>query len=80
MTSFVNVCDVKRTEKCYACLKIVNNKMKMSMTCLSSHQCLGSPVVRKKEFLEGINLYRQEQNYIFYLFDKTWYFPAKHVI
>ena len=28
MTSFVNVCDVKSTEKRYACLKIVNNKTK----------------------------------------------------
>ena len=57
------------------------------MTCVSSHRCLGSPVVRKKEFrlkrsisLEEINLSRQKQNYRFYLFDKSWYFPAKHVI
>ena len=87
MTSFVNVCDVKSAEKLYACLKIVNNKTKMSMTCISSHRCLGSPVVRKKEFrlkrfisLEEINLSRQKQNYGFYLCDKSWYFPAKHVI
>ena len=87
MTSFVNVCDVKSAEKLYACLKIVNNKTKMNMTCVSSHRCLGSPVVRKKEFrlkrfisLEEINLSRQKQNYRFYLFDKSWYFPAKHVI
>ena len=64
----------------------------MNMTCVSSHRCLGSPVVRKKEFrlkrdlfplfisLEEINLSRQKQNYGFYLFDKSWYFPAKHVI
>ena len=81
MTSFVNVCDVKSAEKRYACLKIVN------MTCVSSHRCLGSPVVRKKEFRlkgftsrEEINLSRQKQNYRFYLFDKSWHFPAKHVI
>ena len=43
----------------------------------------------KKEFrlkgfisLEEINLSRQKtkQNYGFYLFDKSWYLPAKHVI
>ena len=87
MTSFVNVCDVKSAEKRYACLKIVNNKTKLNMTCVSSHRCLMSPVVRKKEFrlkgfisLEEINLSRQKQNYRFYLFDKSWYFPYKHVI
>ena len=87
MTSFVNVCDVKSAEKHYACFKIVNNKKKMNMTCVSSHRCLGSLVVRKKESrlkgfisLEEINLSRQKQNYRFYLFDKSWYFPAKHVI
>ena len=49
--SFVNVCDVKSAEKRYACLKIIlNNKTKMNMTCVSSHRCFGSPVVRKKEF------------------------------
>ena len=48
MTSFVNVCDVKSAEKRYACLKIVNNKTKMNKTCVSSHRCLGSPVVREK--------------------------------
>ena len=85
MTSCVNVCDVKSAEKRYDCLNFVNNKTKM--TCVSSHRCLGSPVVRKKEFrlkgfisLEEINLSRQKQNYRFYLFDKSWYFPAKHVI
>ena len=63
MTSFVNVCDVKSAEKRNAYLKIVNNKTKMNKTCVSSHRCLGSPVVRKKEFrlkgfisLEEINL------------------------
>ena len=57
------------------------------MTCVSSHRCLGLPVVRKKEFpikgfisLEEINLSRQKQNYRFDLFDKSWYLPAKHVI
>ena len=64
MTSFVNVCDVKSAEKRYACLKIVNNKTKMNKTCVSSHRCLESPVVRKKEFrlisLEEINLSRQK--------------------
>ena len=30
--------------------------------------------------LEEINLSRQKQNYRFYLFDKSWYFPFKHVI
>ena len=70
MTSFVTVCDVKKAEKCNACLKIVNNKTKMNMTCVSSHRCLGSFVVRKKEFrlkgfipLEEINLSGQKQNY-----------------
>ena len=64
MTSFVNVCDVKSAEKRYACL---NNKTKMDKTCVSSHRCLGSPVVRKKQFclkrfisLEEINLSRQK--------------------
>ena len=87
MTSFINISDVKRAEKRYACLKIVNNKTKMNITCVSYHRCLGSPVVRKKEFLlkgfislEEINLSGQKQNYRFYLFDESWYFPAKHVI
>ena len=67
MTSCVNVCDVKSADKLYACLKIVNNETKMTMTCVSSHRCLGSPEVRKKEFplkgfisLEEINLSRQK--------------------
>ena len=71
MTSCVNVCDGKSAEK------IVNNKSKMNMNCVSSHRCLGSPEVRKKEFqlkgfisLEEINLSRQKQNYRIYLFDK----------
>ena len=87
MTSFVNVCGINCAEKCDACLKTVNNKTKMNMTCISSHQSLGSLVVRKKEFwlkgfisLEEINLSRQKQDYRYYLFDKSWYFPAKHVI
>ena len=87
MTSFINVCDVRSTEKRYACFKIAINKTKMNMRYVSTHRCLGSPVVRKKEFrlkgfisLEEINLSRQKQNYQFYLFDKSWYFPAKHVI
>ena len=70
MTSFVNVCDVKSAEKRYVCLKIVNNKKKMNKTCVSSHRCLGSPVIRKKELrlkghisLEEINLSKQKQNY-----------------
>ena len=77
MTSFVNVCDVKSAEKRYACLKTVNNKTKMNMTCVSFRRCLGSLVARKKEFqlkgfisLEEINLCKQKQNYRFYLFDK----------
>ena len=81
MTSFVNVCDVKSAEKRYPYIKMVNKKM--NMTCVSSHQCLGSLVVRKKEFrlkgfisLEEIYLSRQKQNYRFYLFDKPWYFSA----
>ena len=67
MTLFVNVCGVKSAEKRYACLKNINNKTKMNMTCVSSHRCLGSLVVRKKEFrlngfisLEEINLSRQD--------------------
>ena len=73
MTSFVNESDVKSAEKRYACLKVVNNKKKMNMTCVSSHRCLWSLVVRNKEFrqkglisLEKINLSRQKQNYRFY--------------
>ena len=68
MTSFINVYDVKRAEKRYACFKIVNNKTKINMTCVSSHRFLGSPVVRKKQFLlkgfislEEINLLRRKQ-------------------
>ena len=87
MTSFVNVCDVKSEEKRYACLKIVNNKTKINKTCVSFHPSLWPPVVRKKEFrlkgfisLEEINHSRQKQNYRFYLFDKSWYLPAKQVI
>ena len=85
MTSFVNVCDVKSAALCL--FKIVNNKTKMNKTCVSSHRCLGSPVVRKKEFrlkgffsLEEINLSRQKQKYRFYLFYKSFVLPAKHVI
>ena len=36
---FVNVCDVTSIEKLYACLKIVNTKMKINKTCVSSHRC-----------------------------------------
>ena len=76
MTSFVNVCDVKSAEKRYACLKIVYNKTKMNKTCVSSHRCLGSPVVRKKEFrLKGFISLGKKQNHGFYLFDKSWYLP-----
>ena len=83
MTSFVNGCDVKSAEK------LIVNKAKMNMTCVTFHRWRGSLVVRKKEFqlkgfisLEEINLSRQKQNYRFYLFDKLWYFSAKiyHVI
>ena len=86
MTSFVNVCDVKSAEKRYACLKIVNNKTKMNKTCVSFYRCLGSPVVRKKEFrLMGFITLKEiflgkKKNYRFYLFDKSCYLPAKHVI
>ena len=87
MTLCVHVCDVKSAEKRYVCLKIVNNKTKMKMICFSSHRCLGSLVARKKEFrlkgfisLEEINLSRQKQNNRFYLFEKSWYLTAKHVI
>ena len=68
MASFVNFCDVKSAEKRYACLKIVNYKTKMNKTCVSSHRCRGSPVVRKKGFrlkgfisLEEINLSRRKK-------------------
>ena len=68
MTTFVNVCDVKSDEKRFDSLKIINNKTIMNKTCVSSHRCLGSPVVRKKEFrlkgfisLEEINLSRQKK-------------------
>ena len=64
------------------------NKTKLNMTCVSSHLCLGSPVRSGKRSsgykgfisLEEMNLSRQKQNYRFYLFDKSWYFPVKHVI
>ena len=56
------------------------------MTCLSLIDALGH-LWSKKEFqlkgfifLKEMNLSRQKQNYRFYLFDKSWYFPAKHVI
>ena len=59
----------------------------MNMTCILSHRCLGSLVVKKKECrlkgfisLEEINLFRPNQNYQFYLYDKSWYFSTKHVI
>ena len=48
MTSFLNVCDITSAAKRYACLKVVNNKTKMNEACVSSHRCLGSPMVRKK--------------------------------
>ena len=87
ITSFVNVCDVKSAEKGFACLKIVSNKTKLNMTCVSSHRCIGSSVVGKKKFrlkgfisLEEINLSRQKQNYRFYSFDKSRYFPIKREI
>ena len=69
MTSFVNVCDVKSVEKRYTCLKIVNNKTKMNMTCVSSHRCLGSLVIRKKEFqLKGlISLVNLRSKFVFML-------------
>ena len=38
ITSFVNVYDVKSAEKRYACLKVVNNKTKINMTCVSSYR------------------------------------------
>ena len=57
------------------------------MTCVSSHRCIGSSVVGKKKFrlkgfisLEEINLSRQKQNYRFYSFDKSRYFPIKREI
>ena len=69
-----------KVQRNYAC----NNKK--NMACVSSHRILESLVVRKKEFrlkgfisLEEINLSLQKQNCRFYLFDKSWYFPAKHV-
>ena len=48
MLSFVKVRDVKSAALCL--LKIVNNKTKTNMTCVSSHRCLGSLVFMKKEF------------------------------
>ena len=84
--NFVNLCDVKSAEKRYACLKIVNNNTKMNMTCVSSHRCLRSLVVRKKGagakgfyFPRGNKSFYAKQNCLFYLFDKSWYFSAKHV-
>ena len=48
------------------------------MTCVSSHRCLGSLVIRKKETVLAKEIYfprennrsRQKQNFRFYLFDK----------
>ena len=63
--------------------KIAINKTKMNRTCVSSHRCLGSFVVRKKEFqlkgfisLKVINLSRQTQNYRIYLGETSWHFFA----
>ena len=84
MTSFVNVCDVKSGEKRYVCLKIVNNKTKLNMTCVSSHRRLGSAVVMKKEFrlkgfisLEEINLSRQKKTTDFICLINHGIFPSK---
>ena len=56
------------------------------MLCVLSHQSLGPFRVQEKKFwlkefisLEEINLSRHKENNRFYLFDKSWYFPAKHV-
>ena len=61
--------------------------MNNGMRCVSSHRCLVSLVVRRKEFrlkrfisLEEINLSGRKQNYRFYLFDKSWDFSVKYVI
>ena len=84
---FHHMLNIKYSRACAGPFLVVNNKTKMNMACVSSHRCLGSVVVWKKEFrlkgfisLEEINLSRQKQKYEFYLFDKLWYFPAKHVI
>ena len=37
--SFVYVCDVISAEMLYVCLKIVNNKTKMNMTCVPQVTC-----------------------------------------
>ena len=68
MKSFVNVCDVKRAEKRYVCLKIVNEndvRFISSMSWVTCGQVKGVPL---KGFisLEDINLSRQKQNYRFY--------------
>ena len=59
----------------------VNYKTKMNMACVSSHQCLWSLVVRKKEFQlkRFISIEVKNQSYRFYLFDKSWNFSVKHV-
>ena len=57
MTSIVSVCDVKSSAKHYACLKIVNNKMKMNMTCVSTHRCLWVTCVQEKGVLTKGNYF-----------------------
>ena len=56
----------------------------MNKTCVSSHRCRQEKGVPAKGIyfpsIEEINLSRQKQNHVFYLFDKSWYSPAKHVI
>ena len=59
---------VTSKEEALCLFKIVNNKTKMNITCVSSHRFLGSLVARKNELrlkrfiaLEEINLSRQKK-------------------
>ena len=70
MTSFVNVCDVKSAEKRYACLKIVNNKTKMNMTC-SFISSMPWVICGQEKGVPAKGIY---------LFVKSWYFSAINVI
>ena len=51
-----------------------------SMSWVTCGQEKGVPAKGIYFHIEEINLSRQKQKYRFYLFDKSWYFSAKHVI
>ena len=78
ITAFVNVCDVKSANIHYVC-QIVNHKKEnsnfaLNMTNISSGQCLGSPVFRKR--FKIFIFSRKKLNYMFDFFDKLWIFSV----